>query len=122
MSQRIVINRRVGIINELGLSHKAFLRLRELGQKEALREPDWGEAWPGGKVRSKWDWEERGSFGYNIPRDDPLLVQVVQELGEEANGDGAELEIVEVPDDVDWVVLEVGREWVAERHRVWPQV
>jgi len=60
-------------------------------------------------------------FGHwDIPRDDPCLVQVVEELGRAAHGDFASLKIVEVPDDVDWLINEYdGREWVAERHRTW---
>lgn len=57
---------------------------------------------------------------YDIARDDPYLVSVVQELGEDANGIFANLKIVEVPADVDWYVDEYdGREWVAEKHRTW---
>lgn len=57
---------------------------------------------------------------YNIPRNDPLLVETVETLGEKANGDFAELKIVEIPDDVDWGIQEYdGWEWVAEKHRTW---
>lgn len=56
-----------------------------------------------------------------IPRDDPYLVQVVEELGgKEAGGKHAILKVVIIPADVDWVVEEYdGSEWVAERHRTW---
>jgi len=57
---------------------------------------------------------------YDIPRDDPMLVKVVETLGEKANGDFSELKIVEIPDDVRWEVKEYdGSEWVAEKHRTW---
>jgi len=53
-------------------------------------------------------------------RDNPLLIQVVEELGEEANGDCARLQIVEIPDDVEWEIEEYdGMEWVSEKHRTW---
>jgi hypothetical protein len=57
---------------------------------------------------------------YDIPRDDPDLVKVVEELGEEANGFCANLEIVEIPDGVRWVIDEYdGSESVEEQHRSW---
>jgi len=53
-------------------------------------------------------------------RADPLLVQVVEELGEQCNTRTSELKIVEIPDDVEWEVAEYdGIEWVAEKHRTW---
>ena len=55
-----------------------------------------------------------------IPRNDPDLVSVVEDLGESAYGFAANLKIVEIPEDVDWYVEENdGREWVAEKHRTW---
>jgi hypothetical protein len=56
----------------------------------------------------------------NIARDDVYLIQIVEELGEKSWGHYAELKIVEVPDEVDWVIEQYdGREWVAEVHRTW---
>jgi hypothetical protein len=56
----------------------------------------------------------------DLARDDPCLVQVVEQLGNRANGRHADLKIVDVPDDVNWYIEEYdGREWVAERHRTW---
>lgn len=53
-------------------------------------------------------------------RGDPLLVQVVEQLGKAANGQQADLKIVEVPDDVQWHIHEYdGTEHVAENHRRW---
>jgi hypothetical protein len=56
----------------------------------------------------------------DIPRDDPALVQVVEELGDAAADQYAELRIAPVPDDVKWTIEEYdGKEWVAEVHRTW---
>lgn len=56
----------------------------------------------------------------DIARDDPLLVQVVEELGEESWGDFAKLKIVDVPDDVQWEIDEYdGIESIHEFHRIW---
>ncbi|HLX53523.1 MAG TPA: hypothetical protein VKR58_06265 [Aquella sp.] len=53
-------------------------------------------------------------------RTDPLLIQVVEELGDKANGSCAELKVIEIPDDVDYEIEEYnGQEWVAEKHRTW---
>lgn len=64
--------------------------------------------------------EEEELYFYDIPRDDPYLVQVVKEMGTDANGTYASLKVVEIPGDIDWEICEQdGREWVAERHRTW---
>jgi hypothetical protein len=56
----------------------------------------------------------------DIARDDPALVQMVEELGKAAADNFAELRIAEVPDDVKWYIDEYdGQEWVAEVHRRW---
>jgi hypothetical protein len=53
-------------------------------------------------------------------RSHPLLVRVVEELGQAASGLHAELAVIEIPDDVEWQLCECeGREWVAEKHRRW---
>jgi hypothetical protein len=57
---------------------------------------------------------------HDIPRDDPYLIKVVKEMGMSANGAHANLKIVEIPGDVDWVIQDYdGVEWVAEKHRTW---
>jgi len=59
-------------------------------------------------------------YDRDIARDDPYLVQIVRNLGMAANGSHANLKIVEVPADVDWLVQEYdGAEWIAEAHRTW---
>ena len=56
----------------------------------------------------------------DIKRNDPALVEVVNELGEKADGAYSELKIVEIPDDVEWIIEEYdGKEWIAEDHRRW---
>jgi len=58
--------------------------------------------------------------GRTIKRDDPVLVDIVREMGEAADGDYARLKIVPLPADVDWTIAEYdGQEWVAEQHRTW---
>jgi hypothetical protein len=55
-----------------------------------------------------------------IGRDDPALVQTVEDIGKKANGRYASLKVVDVPDDVEWEIDEYdGLEWVAEKHRTW---
>lgn len=57
---------------------------------------------------------------FDIERNDPILIQVVEELGDEANGRCATLKIVEIPDGVQWEIEEYdGVEWIAEVHRTW---
>jgi hypothetical protein len=57
---------------------------------------------------------------WDIPRNDPALVQVVEELGEKASDSCAKLRIVEIPANVEWEIDEYdGDEWVSEKHRRW---
>jgi len=56
----------------------------------------------------------------DIKRDDPVLVQVVQDLGKAANGSFANLKIVEIPSNVKWEIQEYdGAEWVSEKDKTW---
>lgn len=61
-----------------------------------------------------WDsWTDRN-------RSHPLVVRVIEELGEAASGSVAKLKIIEVPADVEWQIEEYdGWEHVAEKHRTW---
>ena len=57
---------------------------------------------------------------YDIPRNDPILVHVVETLGTAANGRFAQLHIVDIPDNVNWQISEYdGMEQVEEVHRSW---
>lgn len=56
----------------------------------------------------------------DLARDDPVLVQVVEELGEVADSRFSSLKVVEIPAGVEWQIDEYdGLEWVAEKHRTW---
>lgn len=78
--------------------------------------------------RRGWIKRESRSFAYKTwsevsegySRDNPILVRVVEELKEEANGPCANLKIVGIPNNVKWQIEEYdGNECVAELHRTW---
>lgn len=69
------------------------------------------------KIIAEAGWER---YIYCIDRDNAALVEAVETLGDAANGPYAKLKVVEIPDDVDWMIQEYdGDEWVAEVHRTW---
>ena len=72
MKHKVVINNCVG---EFGLSHKAIIRYEELSGREL----------------APWD------DIHDIPRHDPALISVIEELGEDANAENARLEVREIP-------------------------
>jgi hypothetical protein len=90
MSIKVVYNACFG---GFSLSRKACERLVELGRDKAQKELELGNSY------------EYNSYCRDISRHDPLLVQVVEELGDEASGSCAELCITEEYD---------GRETVEE--------
>jgi hypothetical protein len=74
--------------------------------------------------------EDRNEYGrkyleqifrpYEIERTDPVLIQVVEELGDKAVKYGAKLKVVEIPDDVNWELnQDYGRERISEIGRTW---
>jgi hypothetical protein len=110
---KIVINNRHG---GFSLSHEAIIKYLELkGIKFEFKKSISGWA------NDEYHLEDGSRFwNRDILRNDPALVQVVEEMGEEANGDFAHLKVVEIPDDVEWTIDEYdGLEWVAEQHRTW---
>jgi len=131
---RVVINSCYG---GFGLSDKAVERLIELGKKVTRCTPsghpedesadfvDYKDLSLGYKQK----YESRSRYSRQIVRDeddcwtfraDPLLVQVVEELGSEADGFCAQLKIIEIPDDVEWEIEEYdGVERVREKSRTW---
>lgn len=61
-----------------------------------------------------------GKDPYDAERDDPVLVAIVEELGDEADGDCSKLKVVEIPDDVQYTIEEYdGIESIHEVHRSW---
>ena len=96
---KIVINQCYG---GFSLSVKAAKKLFELGVKstykisvEKYKDLDWQYAY--GKLR----------------RNHPLLISVIEEMGEDANGECAELGVIEIPDGYAWRIKDYdGREWV----------
>ena len=85
---------------------------------------NWSELSMEERGKSNEEWEKHTLRERDIPRNDPKLIQVVEELGGEhrkgASGRCAELVIVEIPDDVEWEIEEYdGNEWIAEKHRTW---
>ena len=59
-------------------------------------------------------------YAGGLERNDPVLVHVVETLGDKANGRFAKLRIVEIPDNVNWVISEYdGNESIEEVHRSW---
>ena len=65
------------------------------------------------------EWDNYG-YDYQEDRTNPKLVAVVEKLGEKASGGCANLNVVNIPDDVKWHIAEYdGFEHVAEDHRTW---
>lgn len=72
-----------------------------------------------GKKINKFPKESYWYHG-DLKRDDADLIAVVEELGKEANSWASELEVVEIPDDVEWEIDEYdGIETIHEVHRSW---
>ena len=93
----VVINQAWG---GFGLSNKACDRLDELGCRPKVDYSDVED--PEGE-----DAMNRYTFYSQIPRDNPLLIQVLKELGNDANGESARLVIKETETDN-------GAYWIAE--------
>lgn len=140
MTKKVVINRCWG---GFGLSHKAIMRYAELSGFELFPMVNVRDR------KGKVDWEkfvpytgqenafsihyskspinkdgtyEKDSYWYygNISREDPILVKIVEELGVEANGEHASLEVIEIPEDVNYEIDDYdGQESIHEIHRSW---
>lgn len=73
-----------------------------------------------GLYKAKKNITDDDFYYFDVERNDPVLVEVVEKLGEDANDDYSKLKIVEIPDDVQWQIVEYdGWEHVAEKHRTW---
>jgi hypothetical protein len=82
-----------------------------------------------GSERAKKELKQREFFGYGYvegmegeyDRTDPLLVLAVETLKEEANDECSKLEVIEIPDNVEYYIREdeTGFETIHEVHRQW---
>jgi hypothetical protein len=139
---KVVINQCYG---GFGLSHEAVMRYFEI--KGITVYPEQGEDYwkfwtywtvkpedrievKEGEEFHKLSMEERRAYnkahseqtvyGREIERNDPALIQVVEELGKKSWNECAELAVVEIPDGIEWYIHEYdGMEHVAEHHRTW---
>lgn len=137
--KKIVVNKCFG---GFGLSHKAIMRYAEIKgfklypfveERDANGNLNFDKYKPyieGEKaffihyskkpLKNGKDVENAYFSDRDIPRNDVTLVQIVKELGVDANGDFAKLEITEIPDDVNWEIDEYdGLETIHEKHRSW---
>jgi len=141
--QRIVINACYG---GFGLSHEGMMAYAKkkgiklyafLNKRDSKGHTDFNSVVPYKPSNDKngWDiihystkpllkddkYDNDAYFGDgNIERNDPALVEVVEELGEKSFGHCAKLKVVEVPDGVKWQIDEYdGHESVEEAHQSW---
>lgn len=128
---KIVINKNH---NEFNISHEAILRYSDIiGEKLYFEKDQWGHHYIYAKVPMHIFNELKSIIPaplgvidalefkpWLIARNDPALVQVVEELGDAASDAFSILKIVDIPDDVNWTIKEYdGKEWIAEVHRTW---
>ena len=115
---KVVINRCYG---GFGLSDEAVVRYAELKGINLVMETVGSIG--GSTFYIDGIKDDEHNFGYydlSDDRTDPFLVQVVEELGNASNGFASDLQIVHIPDDVEFTIEEYdGMEWVAEVHRTW---
>jgi hypothetical protein len=105
----IIINKCYG---GYGLSNKAIeLYLQKLGIPVVVN-PDYENSY----YKKYIVGDDHHFDAWNIKhRNDPILIQVVKELIEEANGSSADLEIVEIPDGCEYYIGEYdGMEHIAD--------
>lgn len=119
---KVVVNACYG---GFGLSEKAILRYGEIKGINLIKiqtvhgEGDYQFTSDHYAIDGVDDGDHYFYYG-DLGRTDPALVQVVEELGEEANGEFARLRIADVPDDVKWYIDDYdGIETVCEEHRRW---
>lgn len=140
---KVVVNRRHG---GFSLSHEAIMRYAEIkGMKvwpekhpryshtvtyytkppeERMKDislEEWHKKSHEERMYYNDNYQSETLYDREIPRDDPALVQVVEELGEKANGLYAYLEIVDIlPKNIKWYVDDYdGAEIIREEHRSW---
>lgn len=81
---------------------------------------DIGEGYFGSR---RFDFIKKDEIVYTVhdrERDHPDLVELVETMGEKANGLFAYLKVVEIPDGIEYTISDYdGIEAVHEKHRIW---
>ena len=110
---KVVINTCFG---GFGLSEKAWKRYSEFAGFKLIKHPGkFGDELYKDSVQ-----EDNFLFEGDLSRTDPILVQVVEELGADANDRFSDLKIVQIPDNIEWYIHEYdGKESIHEQHRSW---
>lgn len=118
---KVAINKCFG---GFGLSDEGFARILEMKGIE-FETVETGSSllgkqfWRKGMVDQDDGYLYEGTF-FSENRSDPELIATLEEMGEAAWGWAAEIEIVEVPDDVKYYISEYdGIETIHEEHRTW---
>ncbi len=116
---KVVINKCWG---DFGLSQEAYKKLNEYGIPIVdYPSTNAGERviYRGGELAGSTT--ELWNMWLDDDRTNPLLVKVVEELGDAANNEPySKLKVVEIPDDVDYYIDENdGMESIHEEHRIW---
>lgn len=87
-------------------------------QDYRLNERDEDGLYCGANKRS----EEISISSREMNRSDKDMISVIEEIGEKASGKHARIEIITIPNNVEWEVEEYdGLEHIAEKHRTWGQ-
>lgn len=112
---KIVINQCFGGFGLSAHAMIAYLKKKEIKIKiESDKQGNSSFYHDNSKEEKEYIWD------IDIERNDPALVEVIEELGEKANGKYSDLKIVEIPDNVEWHIAEYdGREHVAQNHQTW---
>jgi hypothetical protein len=137
VEMKIVINSCFG---GFGLSEKAMMRYAEIKgitlypEKQFSittyytvpknqRTPelkDWRAASSEERKAYNTAYKQESIYDGDMSRTDPILIQVVEELGKEANGMFANLKVVEIPDGIEYEIDDYdGQESIHEVHRSW---
>ena len=110
--ERYIEMKGLSLFSEVVSDRKSYYYVPVEEYKKALVEDEKNKR---GYPSNKLAWSQS-----NIKRDDDVLIKVIEELQEKANGSYSKLKIVEIPDNVNYVIKEYdGCEHIAEVHRTW---
>ena len=108
--KKVIINNCYGGFNLSDQAMEKYGQLKGLNLKKIS-----GEYYINGVENEKYIFDER-----DIKRDDPYLIEVVSTLKKAANGFLSDLKIVEIPQDVRFIIEDYdGLETVVEKRRRW---